>query len=124
MKIISQLFWILLCSATGEVLSVLIAPIFPIPGSVLGMMLMFCALHFNILPLEKVYDVASWITANMALFFVPAGVAVMEQFGVLKDVWWQLILIIVVTTIGMRTFVGRFVQFLMKKFSKRKGEEV
>ena len=96
---LKQLFWLLLFSYIGEILSLVISPFVAIPGSVIGMVILFLALHFNILPIEKVDDVGTWLTDNMAFLFIPAGVGLMTQFEVLGgNVWWQLLIILFVTT--------------------------
>ena len=96
MAIFSQLFWILLFSLFGELLSVLIAPIFPVPGSVLGLILMFTALRTGILSRDRVSQVSNWLTSNMSLFFIPPGVAIISYFDTLATIWWQLLIVIVV----------------------------
>ncbi|OJF91847.1 CidA/LrgA family protein [Alkalibacterium sp. 20] len=113
MKQLKQLFWILLFSFIGEFLS-LISPV-AVPGSVIGMVLLFVALHFNWLKLNQVEEVGNFLTDNMAIFFVPAGVGLMTNFGILGDVWWQLLLTIVVTTTLMLGFVGLVVQFMKRR---------
>lgn len=110
MKIIKQLSWIFLFSLIGEVLSILIASFIAIPGSVIGLVLLFLALQLNVLKVEQVDEVGTWLTSNMGIFFVPAGVGVMANFGVLADTWWQLLIIMIVTTILMMVFVGKVVQ--------------
>lgn len=111
---LKQLFWLLLFSYIGEILSLVISPFVAIPGSVIGMVVLFLALHFNILPIEKVEDVGTWLTDNMAFLFVPAGVGLMTQFEVLGgNVWWQLLIILFVTTALMMWCVGTVVQKLI-----------
>lgn len=124
MKIIMQLFWIILFSLIGEIVSVAMIPFVAIPGSVIGMILLFLALHYNLLKLSQVDEVGSWLTDNMAILFVPAGVGLMTNFDVLAESWLQLIVIMFVTTIIMMIFVGKVVQTIMKKDqkSKRDGE--
>lgn len=113
---LKQLFWLLLFSYIGEILSLVISPFVAIPGSVIGMVILFLALHFNILPIEKVEDVGTWLTDNMAFLFVPAGVGLMTQFEVLGgNVWWQLLIILFVTTALMMWCVGTVVQKLIDK---------
>ncbi|MBG9978711.1 CidA/LrgA family protein [Ruoffia tabacinasalis] len=113
---LKQLFWLLLFSYIGELLSLVISPFVAIPGSVIGMVVLFLALHFNILPIEKVEDVGTWLTDNMAFLFVPAGVGLMTQFEVLGgNVWWQLLIILFVTTALMMWCVGTVVQKLIDK---------
>ena len=113
---LKQLFWLLLFSYIGEILSLVISPFVAIPGSVIGMVILFLALHFNILPIEKVDDVGTWLTDNMAFLFIPAGVGLMTQFEVLGgNVWWQLLIILFVTTALMMWCVGTVVQKLIDK---------
>src|SRR5699024_2452039 len=111
---LKQLFWLLLFSYIGEILSLVISPFVAIPGSVIGMVILFLALHLNILPIEKVDDVGTWLTDNMAFLFIPAGVGLMTQFEVLGgNVWWQLLIILFVTTALMMWCVGTVVQKLI-----------
>ncbi len=85
MKYIKQIFWIFLFALAGEALSLLI-PI-AIPGSVIGMVLLFFSLHFGWLEMEKVADVGNFLTSNMAIFFVPAGVGLMSHLDILASIW-------------------------------------
>lgn len=102
----------------GEIVSASIASFIAIPGSVIGMVLLFTALHTKVLRLEQVDEIGTWLTDNMRIFFVPAGVGLMANFGILADTWWQLLIIMVVTTILMMAFVGRIVQFIKAKVEK------
>lgn len=110
MKIIKQLFWIFLFSLLGELSSLLLADFIPIPGSVIGMILLFLALHYDVLKLSAVDEVGSWLTDNMAIFFVPAGIGLMTNFDILADFWIELLIIASVTTVIMIGFVGFIVQ--------------
>lgn len=120
MKIIKQFFWIFLFSLLGEIVSLAMANLVAIPGSVIGMILLFCALHFNWIKMEQVEDVGTWLTDNMAVFFVPAGIGLMTNFDVLAESWLQLLIIMVVTTTLMMVFVGSVVQKV--KGQPREGE--
>ncbi len=118
-KLIKELFIIMLFAFLGELLSLLFLNVMVIPGSVIGMVLLFLALHYKIVPMKSVEDVGTWLTNNMGIFFVPAGVGLMANFDTLADTWWQLLLIIVITTALMMAFVGRVVQSLKRKFDKK-----
>ncbi len=122
MKLIKQLFWIFLFSFLGDIVSTLIASFIAIPGSVIGMVLLFIALHFKWLRVDQVDEIGTWLTDNMGIFFVPAGVGLMANFGILANTWWQLVIIMVVTTILMMGFVGRIVQFIKRKSDEKGGE--
>lgn len=115
LKIIKQLFWIFLFSFLGEMLSAIILPYIAIPGSVIGMVLLFLALQFRVIKVEQVEEAGTWLTDNMGIFFVPAGVALISNFDILADAWLQLLVIMVVTTILMMVFVGKVVQRIKKR---------
>ncbi|MGX4687179.1 CidA/LrgA family protein [Vagococcus sp. JNUCC 83] len=115
MKQIKQLFWIFLFSLMGEIISALLSKYIAIPGSVIGMVLFFCALHFKWVKMEQVEEAGTWLTNNMGIFFVPAGVGLMANFDVLADTWWQLLVIMAITTALMMAFVGRIVQAIKSK---------
>ena len=114
MRIIVQLFWLFMFSFLGEVTSKFITFI-SIPGSVLGMIFFFLALQFELIKLEQVEEAGEWLTDNMAILFVPAGVGLMTHFNILGDIWWQLLIIIFVSTILMLGFGGIIVQFMMRR---------
>lgn len=118
LKIIKQLSWIFLFSFLGEVISTLIASFIAIPGSVIGMVFLFFALHFKWIRIKQVDEVGTWLTDNMGIFFVPAGVGLMSNFGVLANTWWQLLIIMAVTTTLMIGFVGKVVQTIKWRTEK------
>ncbi|ALV21914.1 MAG: CidA/LrgA family protein [Carnobacterium sp.] len=128
MKLIKQLFWIFLFSFLGEVISALMASFIAIPGSVIGMILLFFALHFKWIRMEQVDEAGTWLTDNMGIFFVPAGVGLISNFDVLANTWWQLLIIMAVTTVLMMAFVGKVVQGVKRRAEKNtvpeKGENL
>lgn len=115
MRMIKQLFWIFLFSLIGEIISSAIASLVAIPGSVIGMVLLFLALQFHIIDLEQVDEVGTWLTDNMAIFFVPAGVGLLTNFDVLAEYWVQLLIVMVVTVSLMMLFVGKIVQSIKSR---------
>lgn len=71
--------------------------------------------------MEQVEEVGDWLTDNMAIFFVPAGVALMTNFDVLADTWWQILIIMVVSTVFMMIFVGKVVQSVKQRTEKKRN---
>lgn len=123
LKLFKQLFLILLFSLLGEVLSLIIAPVVAIPGSVIGMILLFLALHFHWVKIEQVDEVGTWLTDNMGIFFVPAGVGLITNFDILSTVWWQLLIIILITVIILLGIVGHVVQSMKGQQAENEGGE-
>ena len=73
--------------------------------------------------MSQVEEVGTWLTDNMAILFVPAGVGLMTNFDVLAESWLQLLIIMFVTTLAMMVFVGKIVQTLMPKDSVVESED-
>jgi len=70
-----------------------------IPGSVLGMILLFLSLFFKIIKPENVKDTATVITKNMAVFFVPTAVGLMAYGELLSKSLFTILIAIAVSTI-------------------------
>ena len=104
---------ILLFYFLGEVASYLMNGF--IPGSVCGMVLLFAALMSRIVRPEHVRQVSKILTQNMALFFIPAGVGIMANFGIIAENWVALAVIAVGTTILVLLSVGISMQILDKR---------
>ena len=123
-NLFKQLFWLFFFSIVGEIISLLIRPLISLPASVIGMVLLFLCLHYSILSMEKVEQVGSWLTNHMAILFVPGGVALMTQFPLLAKIWWQLILLVLVTTIITMIVTGKMVQRSIVRSQKGKDPYV
>lgn len=118
MNIFKQLLWIIVFSFLGEITSILVSPVISIPGSVIGMVLLFFALHFGLLKMEQIETVGDWITDNMAIFFVPAGVALITNLDIIANFWWQIIIIVLVSLVATIWLTGLVVQFLKRRLEK------
>ena len=69
---------------------------FAFPASVIGMLLVFLLLLCRVLKVEYIREKADFLLGNMAFFFLPAGVSIVNYFDVLKSCALQLIVICVV----------------------------
>lgn len=68
------------------------------PSSVLGMILLFLSLCIFPRLQEPLKEVSRFVAKNLALFFIPAGVGVMNYFGLIADQGWKLVLILLIST--------------------------
>lgn len=109
-------FYILLFYFLGEMLSKLIGGF--VPGSVLGMVLLFLALYFKVIKPESVKDVATSITKNMAVFFVPAGVGLM----VYAELVSKSLAAILVAIAGSTILTIITVALVQENFEKRRAK--
>ena len=111
MKYLRQFCIILLVSALGEGLHILLP--LPVPASVYGLVLMLGALASGILKLEQVEEAADFLVEIMPVMFVPAGL--LEAWGDLQPIWLPVVLITILTTVIVMVVTGRSIQFVIRK---------
>jgi len=87
---------ILICQLAGEF--IVSAADLPIPGPVIGMILLFLFLIFKGEIPEQLESVTSGLLNNLSLMFVPAGVGVMVHLKLLEADGAALLIAIVVST--------------------------
>jgi holin-like protein len=102
LKIIKQIFVILLFYIIGEILAYLIGAILPgvyVPGTIIGLVLLILVIISGKITLDHVDEVGTFLTNNMAFFFIPAAVSVIEYLDLLESNIFKILVIIVLTTI-------------------------
>ncbi len=103
----------------GEGLSQLL----PLPGSVISMILLFLLLLTKLVKPAHIAEKSDFLLKNMAFFFIPAGVAIMESLGIL---WENLIpfltvcFVTMVITFAATAYTVRLVIWLQNRLSARK----
>ncbi|MDE6481602.1 MAG: CidA/LrgA family protein [Alphaproteobacteria bacterium] len=112
MKYLGQFCVIMVFVALGELLEYLIP--LPIAGSIYGLVLLFLALATGLVKLSWVADVADWFHGIMGLFFVAPAVAIINIWGDIADVWWRLVLLLVITYFVSMITTGVTAQALIK----------
>ena len=118
MKYVRQFWIILLISAMGEALHVLIP--LPVPASVYGLVIMLIALGTHIIKLEQVKEAAEFLIEIMPVMFIPAGVGLMASWGVLKPMIIPVSIITVVTVVTVMAASGRISQTIIRMDRKKK----
>ncbi|MBP1466897.1 CidA/LrgA family protein [Candidatus Chloroploca sp. M-50] len=94
---INALLSLLVFQLLGEVL--VRAMGVPIPGPVVGMLLLFGALKLRGRVPDTLHKVSEALLNNLSLLFVPAGVGVMVHLNLLRTGWWQLLVTVIVSTL-------------------------
>ena len=120
MKYLRQFCIILLISAMGEGLHILLP--LPIPASVYGLVLMLGALTSGILKLSQVEEAADFLVEIMPVMFVPAGVELLEAWGDLKPIWVPVTVITILSTVVVMIVTGRSTQFVIRKDRRKENE--
>lgn len=114
MKIYLQLLIIFGFSFIGNVISNVFR--LPVPGSILGMILLFLALQFKILEFRHVDEAGSFLINNMTILFLPAGVGIMAKWNLICHFWAQILLIVVGALIINMLILGKLVEWIKVKF--------
>lgn len=71
----------------------------PVPGPVVGMLLLFAAMRARGGAPEPLQRASRGLLANLSLLFVPAGVGVIVHLQLLTADWWRLLAAIVASTL-------------------------
>lgn len=80
---------LLLCQCIGEAIA--FAFKLPIPGPVIGMLTLFCALVLRPALLEKIQVTGDALLQHLSLLFVPAGVGIFVAAASLEGQWLAII---------------------------------
>mgnify|MGYP000512999721 CR=1 FL=1 len=106
--------------AVGLVISLLIKSMVSIPGSIIGMLLLFVLLKTGIIKLTLINETADFFLQHITLFILPFGIAFVKYWEVIKENFMVMILCGVVSTIISFVFTMKFVDLLVAISKKRK----
>ncbi|MBC5618742.1 CidA/LrgA family protein [Streptococcus anginosus] len=120
MKLYVQLMIIFSISLIGEGISYLFH--LPIPGSIIGLLLLFLALQFKIFRLRHVSMVGNFLLANMTILFLPPAVGIMDKFHVIAPYLLPIVLIIVGAIVINVIVIAVVVHFIKNRFEGDYGE--
>jgi holin-like protein len=121
MKLLRQLFFILLFAFFGELVSFGLKTWIPglvVPGALIGLGILTTLLLWNKLKLSEVEDVGLFLTGNMSFFFLPAAVSILKYLDILSAQIVSMVLLILLTLlIAFFTVLGsvKLVLFLQTK---------
>ncbi len=113
MNILKQFSVILVILGIGEFISSLINNF--LPGSIIGMMILFICLNFKIIKLEQIKDISDFLLDNLAFFFVPVGVSLINSLDLIKENLFLLISVNVVSTFLVMFVTGMVVEKTIKE---------
>lgn len=113
MNLLIQALIIFGISYVGDVIASVLP--FPLPGSIIGLVLLFSALSFKIIKLKDIEGFGNWLKDHMAFFFVPLTVGIMVEFELLKEVYGDLIIVMFITTALTYLSVAKYVEWRENK---------
>ncbi len=120
MQIITGFFIILLHLVAGNLVSGLIGGF--VPGSVIGMMLLFVSLMTGLVKDWQIRKVATFLTDNMTVFFLPAFLGIMELWGLISMnlvAWLAVVVLSTVLVLLAAAYTQEGIESLASKRDRR-----
>ena len=119
MQALRGLAWLLAFQSVGELLARGLT--LPFPGPVVGMLLLLFALRWAVVR-EPVSQCSDFLLSHLSLLFVPVGVGVMTHFSLVSQYGFQMLLVIVLSTLaGLAVTV--FVMHGLKNLKKTLNDD-
>ena len=120
MNIMGELALIFGICLVGEGVAALLPVTFP--ASVISMVLLMVLLLTGVVKDRHIQTASHFLVANMAFFFLPSFVGLLEHIELLKSQLVPLLLIIVLTTPVVYLITGWTVRLLMLRYRNRKED--
>ena len=114
MKLYVQLMIIFMISLVGEGISSVFH--LPVPGSIIGLVLLFLALQFKLLRLRHISMVGNFLLANMTILFLPPAVGIMDKFQDIAPYLLPIILIVLGAIVLNVCVIAVVVQLIKTRF--------
>lgn len=88
----------------------------PVPGSILGMIVLFVLLQTGVVKLRWIEVGAAWLLGELLLFFIPSAVGIMNYMPMLEHDGLQILFIVLLSTFLVMTCTG----LVATRIAKRK----
>ncbi len=92
----------------------------PIPGSILGIIVLFALLKMNVIKLSWIEQGANWLLAELLLFFIPAAVGVMKYIPLLEHDGVRILIVVISSTVIVMVSSG----LIASKITKRRERKL
>ena len=119
MKIICQIAIIFTICWISQIVEAILP--FPFPASVIGMVLLLILLLVRALKVDHIREKSDFLLSNMAFFFIPAGVSIINYFDILASNLIPLLVICLVSTLltfAVSAWAVRLTRYLMDRRKK------
>lgn len=113
MTFLGQLALLVLISLAGNKVTALTG--LPVPGNVVGLVLLYVLLNVGLVRLDQVQQAADYLLRHLVFFFIPVAVDLMNWGGLFTRHGWLLALAIVVSTLLTFLVTGFLAQWLQKE---------
>ncbi|MBO8436146.1 MAG: CidA/LrgA family protein [Spirochaetes bacterium] len=121
MKVLIELSLLFVLTLIGEAISSILP--FTFPGTLIAMFLLLLLMGLGVIKEEHLSTSASFFSRYMAMFFIPAGVEIIENLEMLKTSWIPLVLISIISLFITFLASAKAVELVEALSCKKKGEE-
>lgn len=118
MKIIIQIVIIFSICWISQIIEALLPIAFP--ASVIGMLLLLLLLMTRVLKVDHIREKSDFLLSNMAFFFIPAGVSIINYFDVLASSILPLLAVCVISTVLTFAVTAWTVRLTRRLMDRRK----
>ncbi|MFD1179246.1 CidA/LrgA family protein [Paenibacillus puldeungensis] len=91
----------------------------PIPGSILGIVVLFILLKTNVIKLTWIEQGANWLLAELLLFFIPSAVGVMQYIPLLESEGVRILIVVIFSTLIVMVSSGLIATRIAKRKERR-----
>lgn len=92
-----------------------------IPSSIIGMLLLTASLKAGIVKLRHVERLSNFLVHNLGFFFVPAGVGLMNCFGLISEQWMPIVGASVASTVIIIAVSGQVHGIVRRSISRKQS---
>lgn len=115
MKILKQILIIFSVCVAGA----LAGEYIPFPSSILSLLILLVLLVSGIIKTRHIKETSEFIIENMAFFFIPAGVKIIEHFNEFSESIIPILCIVIITTVLTFAATALTVIALIKIMSRK-----
>lgn len=120
MIFIQQLMILALFGFMGHILSLII----PLPGLILGMLLLFLFLKQEWLPKDSVELISTQLVGVSGLLFIPMIVGILEYWQEVKEVLLSFLMVVVLGTVVPLITTSVVLEWLINKQDEREAKRL
>lgn len=121
MKILCQIGVIFGVCWVSQILESLLP--FAFPASVIGMLVLLLLLSTRVLRVEHIQEKSDFLLANMAFFFLPAGVSILNYLEELRSAAVALVVICLTTTVLVFGATALSIRLTLRLMGRGKGHD-
>src|SRR5689334_19318873 len=115
----TTIFVLIALQLVGEAIASLAG--LPIPGAVIGLVLLFILLCWRGGAPEELTRTAGFLHDNLGLLFVPAGVGVIAYLPLIEGAWLPIAAALLVSVVASLAVTALVMSALSRRFAQRRG---